>query len=379
MWEIRRSKLIKKLTLLDLIQEKVGLSSSEFFRIRGKGDKVIISTASYAMGEVTIIGKGKWPSKHSLYIDRRVFLPFIYASKEIKNRHPFRFTVEKASLNVQHGSRSGQFLSQNDVKGYGSLHRLLKEKESSIPVSDDMLTLLRCGQNCAVSDAIEPKLNCVFVDKGRMVVETFAASARMYFMGTGSIGKKDKIRHAIPFPLTLIPFLSEESLKKVCWRGKCIVLEFEDGYIWQEVSQEALDKFPIAEIRKNALHTKKMPVIFTVSSRRLSKLMVRLGYYLQKADKKDWVVKIRGKKRSDSVMLSASIPGVRFEESVSIVNKLDKDVKINWPLDCLKAVFQFLSTKTKKLGLVVRMDKKQGVSYITAGNFWFTVTSKQEK
>ena len=84
MWEIRRSKLISGLNLLDLIPEKVGLSSSEFFKINGSGDKITISVASYIMGEINLVGKGSWKGEY--FIDRRVFLPFIYASKELKNK-----------------------------------------------------------------------------------------------------------------------------------------------------------------------------------------------------------------------------------------------------------------------------------------------------
>jgi hypothetical protein len=82
MWEIRRSKLIAGLDLLNLIPEKVGLSSSEFVWIRGKGETITISVASYIMGEITLVGKGIWP-KGDFYIDRRVLLPFIYASREL--------------------------------------------------------------------------------------------------------------------------------------------------------------------------------------------------------------------------------------------------------------------------------------------------------
>src|SRR5271155_3716555 len=111
MWEIRRSKLIAGLNLLDLIPEKVGLSASEFVWMRGKGDKVIISVASYIMGEITLQGKGTWP-KGDLFIDRRVLLPFVYASKELKNKNTFQFEVKKHQLIVRHGNRKAVLDSQ---------------------------------------------------------------------------------------------------------------------------------------------------------------------------------------------------------------------------------------------------------------------------
>ena len=52
MWEISRNRLIAGLKILELVPEKVGLSSSEFFWFRGKGEQVTISVASYIMGEI---------------------------------------------------------------------------------------------------------------------------------------------------------------------------------------------------------------------------------------------------------------------------------------------------------------------------------------
>lgn len=376
MWEIKSSRLISGLNLLDLVGEKVGLSSSEFFWVHGKKDKVTFSVASYIMGEVTFIGHGEWP-KGDFFIDRRVFLPFVYASKAIKNKATFQFEVHKRKLIVRHGSRKAEFLSQKDVRGYGQLKKIMKEEESEIQISDDMKALLLCGKNCAVTDAVVPHLNCCYVSKGAVSMEVSAASDRIFFLGVGT-DKSKKIKQSIPFPLFMIDMLNEPTLKKVSWRGKYIVCTFERGVIWQSISQEALDKFPLGDIHKLVKRATKMPIMFTTSSRWFSKLIVRLGYYLQAVRRRDWVVSLKGKQRKNSLQLSTKIPGVHFDESIRTSDRLPQDVDVVWPLDCLEPVFQFLSQKTKKHGLVVRMDQKRGISYVTSGQYWFAVTSKKE-
>jgi hypothetical protein len=375
MWTIRRSRLISALHLLDLIPEKVGLSSSEFLWIRGKGSKITIAVASYIMGEVGINGDGKWEGE--FFIDRRLFTPFVYASRALKNKALFEFTFHKKQLTVKHGSRSAEFQSQQDIVGYGDLKRILKEKESVVPITDDVRALLTCGQNCAVSDTMVPYLSCVYLRKGSAAIKAYAASDRVYYFGTGD-PEKSKLKSSIPFPLQMIRLLTETGLKSVNWIGKYVVLKFDRGVLWQPVSEAAIEKFPLREITKNAKKSETFPVSFTASSRRMSRIMLRLGYYLQGAQRKDWVVNVRGSKGDNLLQVTTNLPGVRFKEWLPIVKHLPASLKVNWPLDSLEPVFGFLVSKTKKQGMVVRVDQKHGVSYITAGKYWLCVTSKQE-
>ena len=376
MWEISRDRLIAGLKILELVPEKVGLSSSEFFWFRGKREEITISVASYIMGEITLTGKGEWPSKTDFYVDRRVLMPFITASLALKDKNTFQFTIHKKVLTVKHGSRSAEFISQRDIKGYGNIKKILKEPESEVPISDDLQELLSCGQNCAISDAVVPHLNCVFVNRGKAVIEAYAASDKVFYMGLGSGAVK--VKTAIPFPLYLIDLLKEKTLKKISWRGKYIVLKFEKGIIWQPVSEEALRSFPLKSIQKHAKKADSMPVTFTTSSRRLSKLMVRLTYYLQAVRRKDWIVQIHGNKGEQNILVSTNIPGVKFKEIIS-TDTVMKNFDLDWPLDVLEPVFNFLSLKTKKLGVIVRTDEKRGASYIRVGSYWLCITNKQKE
>ena len=86
-----------------------------------------------------------------------------------------------------------------------------------------------------------------------------------------------------------------------------------------------------------------------------------------------------GKKEDRTIQLKTSIAGVQFNETLGLSEKLKKDVHLEWPLDVLENVFSFLSMKTKKLGMIVRSDEKHGVSYVSAGQYWLCITSKQEE
>jgi hypothetical protein len=379
-WEVDREKIINVLELLNLVQETPGIASSEFLWFRGKDNKIRISIASYVSAEVELEGKGSWPLSKDFFIDRRILLPWIFAAREIRNKHRFQFIKSKHQLLVQHGTRKILLDSQTKVKGYGDIKQISSGKNSSIPLSDDLKEMLLCGKNCAVSDSVSPQLNCVYITKGQngLGMKAYASSDRVYYLGVGKL-EEGRISSSIPFPLKLIPMLVADGLKKVSWIGKYIVLSFRQGKIWQPVSAEALSGFPLKSIQRHADKSRKLPVTFTASSRRLSRLMVRLGYYLQSIQRKDWVVTIQGKKKHRILyIISKSIPGAGFTEKLHIATVLKKDISIDWPLDTLEPVFDFLSKKTKKQGVIVRSDVKHGVSYIQAGSFWLTITSRLE-
>lgn len=379
MWEIRREDLLAGLQILDMVPVRLGIPSSEFFWMRGTGERVKMSVASYIAGEVVLTGQGKWPSDKDFFIDRRVLLPFVYAARELKNKNTFQFEIHKKQLIIRHGTRKAEFQSQSKVSGYSDLKKVLKEKRTSFPVSDSLRELLLCGRNCATSDAVLPHLNCVYIAKGTgsVAIKAYAASDKVFYLGTGKVD--GDIKTSIPFPLFLIDLLRADGLKKISWMGKYIVLQFEHGLIWQPISMEALSKFPLKDIKGHAAKTDNKPIAFSASSRRFSTSMLRLSYYLQSVRRKDWVVKLVGKKGRDSIAVTTSIPGSQFLERLRTTEAVKKDFQLEWPLEILEPVFAFLSKKTKKLGMVVRLDDKRHVSYIKTGHFWLAVPSKQEE
>ena len=380
MWKIDRSKLLDGLTVLAMVPEKLGIPSSEFFWVRGKKNKVTLSVSSYISGEVTLEGIGDWPFKHDFFIDRRLFLPWCFAARELKNKNLFEFEKRKHQLLLSHGNRKVLLDSQSKVKGYGDTRKITSGSNNSIPISSELKEMLLCGKNCAVSDAVVPHLNCCYITKGTSgatAMEAYASSDKVYYLGSGKL-EEGKIKASIPFPLFLISLLGVDGLKRISWIGNYVVLKFKQGIIWQPISTEALTKFPVHQIQKHCKRSDTMPITFTASSRRFSKLMVRLGYYLQSVRRKDWVVKVKGTKKKKVIIVTTSIPGAGFIEKIPTTERIPKDFVLEWPLDILEPTFEFISKKTKKLGVVVRVDEKHGISYVRAGSFWLAVTSRQE-
>ena len=379
MFQLKRNDIIPQLDILSMVPPKLGIPSSQYFWVRGNGSKVYLSGSSYVGGEISLKGKGTWPFKDDFYLDRSMFLPFIMAARELKDKHTFKFEKKGKQLVVTHGNRKVSFDSQPHVKGYGNAHRILKNMDTTIPISEDLKDMLVCGKNCAVSDSVVPELDCVYLQKSTsgVGIKLYASSEKVVYIGTGKLNE-GKITASIPFPLYLINLLEAHGLKKILCAGKYVVLQFEHGLIWQPVSQKAIKDFPVKKIRIHAKIGEKQKVTFVASSRRFARLMLRLGYYLQSVRRKDWVVNVTGKKGSSIIDVNTSIAGAKFSEKISTSDVIHKDFKLEWPLHILEPIFGYLSKKTKKLGVIVKVDDKHGVSYVTVGSYWIACPSKQD-
>lgn len=378
MFQVRREKLNEVLDIIAMVPEHLGLLPSEYIWIRGKGSKIKMSVASYISGEVELEGEGAWPFKENFYLDRRTFVPWAGAARESKDKHRFQFHRKGNQLILKHGARTVIFDNQKKISGYGDLQRIKVHSNHSVPVSNELREMLKCGSNCAVADTIQPHLNAVItMSKGSSVI-SYAASDYVFYVGEGKLDRNEAI-DKVPFPLFLINLLDVDGLKKISCVGKYVMLRFKHGTIWQPISEEADKKFPLGRIKKYAKQARTLPVTFTTSGRRFSRMMVRLGYYLQSVRRRDWVVVVKGNKGDESVKLRSRIPGVHFREAITVSEKLLKDFKIEWPLATLAPVFDFLSKRTRKMPLVVRINHKAKISYVQAGKFWLCVPSRQEE
>lgn len=373
MFQLKRSDLSAALELLAMAPEKSGIPSSEYLWVRGKGDTIKMSVAGYLSGEATLTGEGEWPFDDYFFIDRRTFTPWVHAARESKEKHRFQFHKKGKQLLLKHGIRTATFANQTKISGYGDLSKIKKHANHKLHISSELRDMLRCGRNCATSDTINPALNAVYTVGNGSSVVSYAASDYVFYIGKGKL--EEKLSDPIPFPLFLINLLTVEGLKKISCSGKYIVFYFKHGVIWQPVSIEASSNFPIRRIRRYSKRSKYMPAVLTTSSRRFSKLIMKLGYYMQSIRRRDWVATISGKKNEKVIYLKTEVPGSKFMETIDVSGKVFKDFKIDWPLETLVPVFEFLSKHTKKKPLTLKVHS-HGISYVKAGPYWMCIPSK---
>jgi len=382
-WQVSRERLLQTLEILEQVPARLGITSSEFYRVqRLDNGKTRWTLAADATGILDVGGTGEWPVSKAgyFYLNRKVFTPFVQVAKELKNKSPFEFTLNGKSMIVKHGRRKAVFHTQPAVEGYSE--KLSGNSLNHVELSDHAKGLIYCARDCASGDSLTPELNCVYVNPGKGTINVLARNQKVQYRASSKIG--EQLAEAVPLPLFLVTLLGSRYMKSIEWKKGLVLLRFPGGEIWQPVSAKA-SKFPHESIAFHIAEGARKPVLFRVESRRLALALQRLGLYLQAIRREDWTLRLRGRKGTSDIMLSSEIAHVKFTERVFVDGVIDQDFEIDWPLDQLVPVFDYVGQKNKKLWLEARIWKaktKTGkrvlASYVKTGDIELVIPSKRD-
>lgn len=364
MWYVASEHLFQMMKRLDWVAQKPGVPPSEFFRLTPQKHAVQVDIAGEVYASFTINGEGDWPFEKPFYLDRRVFLPFVFAGKP---ESVFTFDKKHNALLVINVDRRGCFDSQPNVPGYGLLPK--QEMKVKVELDERARTLVRCAHSCAASDMSTPHLNCVYVKPAKDSVYIYASNQKILFQAKS--GWETPCRVPVPFPLNLIDLLDNEGIKEIQWVDKVVALRFDNGYIWQPVPAKAIKEFPVDSISKYFGTGGKAG--FTADVQDFAAVLARLGSYIAAASRQDWVLKITGLESATSLTLSTEIAQSSFVESISVA-KLQEAVTIEWPLGLLLPLFEFLGKKEKGK-MQVQFDK--GRSYVTLRDIKLLIAARK--
>lgn len=379
-WQVSRETLLRTLEILEQVPARSGITSSEFYQVEKLGKASTRWTlASDATGSLDIAGIGEWPKAGAFYLNRKTFTPFAQVAREIKNKKPFVFKLSGKALIVRHGRRKAVFNTQPTVDGYPE--KLSSNSLNRVELSDHAKGLIYCARDCASIDQLTPELSCVYVHPGKSAINVFATNQKVLYRAHSKTATEFK--EAVPFPLFLVTLLGSRYLKAVEWKKGLVVLQFPGGEIWQPVSAKAMH-FPFESISSHIALGSRKSVLFRVESRRLALALQRLGLYLQAVKREDWLLQLRGKQGEQELQLSTEIAHVKFTERVLIDGTIGEDFTLDWPLDQLIPVFEYVGMKNQKLWLEVRLWKaklKSGkrtlASYVRTGDVELVIPSKR--
>src|SRR5690242_5501401 len=90
-WLVDREILLDAIEVLGLVPSRPGIVTSEYICIKPGKKFIRMILASEVYGFVDIKGSGKWPFPKNIYIDKRLFDPFINAARNIKSKSNFIF------------------------------------------------------------------------------------------------------------------------------------------------------------------------------------------------------------------------------------------------------------------------------------------------
>lgn len=341
MLTVSKKSLLAALSVLELVPTRPGIPASEFIRITPKQQQswLIMVLSSEVNGLVVLKGEGKWPFKEDVYVDRRLFIPFIRAGAEMKDDE-IRFLVKDKQLVVLHGKRKASFNMQPAVPGYGPTIDMteIKQSKSTLDISDGVKSLIYGARECATTDHTTPELNCVYVKPAGDQTAIYATNQTLIFKSVSE--EKMKAKEAIPFPLFLVTLIGSEGLKTIQWRDKEVILEFGCGYIWQPVSTKAKANFPVKSIDTWMSKEDDMKTAFRHETKAFCDILTRIGSYLVAVRRQDWLLKMSGKKGDESLSLEVAISQGVFKESIKLNEPVKSDFSVDWPLDMLLPVFE---------------------------------------
>lgn len=358
--------MLEAIALLNLIPARPGILSSDFFRITnlGKG-KIHVSVASEIKGEYTIQGQGQWPFAVDFYLDRRVFVPFVVQAASIKSDAPFNFRSDAKSLVVRNGKRGAEYNSAPPLRGYGlEENEATKKIKSRLELTDHARFLIRSALSCAASDHSTPQLTCVYVAPKGGILSIYSTNRTILYQARSKEIVKPET--PIPFPLFLVDLLEHPDLVEVQWRESYVALIFPRGKIWQSVSVHARKKFPASTINHYISQGNKLPVLFTIPIQKFVTPLLRLGAYLTAVRRQDWLLTISGEIGGKELKLTSKVPQTVFSERIKLEAPLTRSVSLNWPLDMLLPVFDFLGKKDKGDNIEVRLLKDR--SYVSTAD-----------
>lgn len=349
--EVEKEKLIQAIKVLEIVPLRSGIPSSDYVSIIPEKKYMELALASSVSAVVRVDWKNLVTDNARMFIDRRLLIPFVMTGEKWKGN--FQFSFQEGLLKVKQGSRQAELGLRTDaVNGYGSWRNLEGMKE--LKITEELRQLLIASNACSTADPALQHLNCVYVG-GDFVVAT---NQTVMFLGTN----KGKSKVKIPFPVGIIPLLGQGLVKGVIIEDSLVILDCECGYIQGTVSAVAQKEFPHQVIMKQMEKARTAPLLGKIPAGKLAKMLKRLSDYLVGVKREDWQLKLEfgeGKLKA-KVRIRQGV----FEEKLE-VEGLTKEAEVEWPLELVRPVLDYMGENTE--WVKVRVDEDKKTPYLISG------------
>jgi hypothetical protein len=344
-WNVDKETLLKALDTITLTPQRSGIRSSEYIRMTGHKSKVKMELASDVSGYVSVQGKGEWPFKKEIFVDRRLLIPFVVAGRDLDTKALFEFTGEGKQLIVKHNLRKATYTSSTEVQGYNN-HG--KDVGGKIKLDKETSKLMSLARFCAENDVASPEISCVYVKPEGKYLTVYSTTQKVVYRA--KLKSSMHFKKALPFPIYILELFSNENVESVATSDKEIVVAFDNGKLWQTVAAKAQSNFPVKEIDKQfKAHPAK--TAFVIEIKEFSQVIGRLASYLAPVRRLDWMAALSGKKGEKKFEIKSEVPQTSFKETLHTTEPIAYDFNIDWPLDKLEGVLTQLpaSEKTMKV------------------------------
>jgi len=367
-------QMVDAFSVLDNVPSRPGIVSSMAVQMgvdSGGELRLALSAEVSAVARAGVKGDVNGAGKRSMYIDRRLFMPFVLVARDSHSQAPFNIQIEKRRVIVRQGHRKAAFDVLPETGGYG----IPAKGAGTILKSEHLIELLQVARSCATADPASPELNCVYLSSSQRGVELYASNQLVMFHAVTS-SKDAKLVSDLAFPLWIAEFLSAKGLQDMCIKEKAVELRLSQGVLWQGVSLKAQKSFPHKRVDTLVHEGKfKWPCRFKVRADRLGHVAARFNQYLTCVRRQDWVLSAKGTAGASQILLEVRVPQGVFKEWLSTESPIAADFMLEWPLDVLLPVFDYVS-KIKKAVIAVHCGEKTPY-FLEAGDISVIVAQKK--
>lgn len=369
-WQVPKEALETVVALLENIPARNKVKSSEFIKVSKQGkDGASFHLSSVLGGKAALRTGEPFPFENDLFLDRRLFVPFVAGGKESKSSD-YIFIGNESTLTVKHGHRKAVYTYAIAIPGYEEPTNL--EKANVVAIGKKWTSIIDCAENCATDDPITPSLNCVYVMQTGKHVEAMSSNQRLVFYGRAEADKKPFAD--IAFPLGLVGALRSEGAAKLTWTNKVAIVEFPKGKIWQAVKTAARKTFPHKDIRALVSAAVKDPCVCTIVSNGFVKAADRLAGYVTALDSADLALEIHLTKGSKKVRLVSGVADSKFDELIYSLSEAKEDLVLEWPLVQVMPIILF----AKDEGNIRMHVSKTGASCFATKNLTLVVAPRSK-
>jgi DNA polymerase III sliding clamp (beta) subunit (PCNA family) len=345
-WIVNRDEIINAVDDLSLVPSRPGIVTSEYIRVTSSKNKIRMSMTSEISGYSEATGKGRWPFDKTIYIDRRIFDPFITTAKNIKSKAEFIFSKSgKNELSISNGHRKVKLSCSDKKSGYNELG---KTSGHEVKVEKALSTLLLAAKHCAETETAEPEKNCVYARKSGKYLILYATTGILNIRC--KIKNKLYLKEPLPFPLYIIDLLSSDRLVGIESTKHDVVLDFKSGKIWQTISVPAKKKFPWKQIDKLIDNeSKKSKLGFVVEAKQFGLIIDRLAGYLGSVRRLDWVLQLKGRKDSSRLETIVPLGHTTFKDKIKVRKPITFDFSVDLPFDRILGVLEVIASTGEKV------------------------------
>jgi hypothetical protein len=336
-WYVAKEALEVVINLLENVPTRNGIKSSEFIKVSSHGkDGAVFHLSSTLYGKAILRTGEPFPFE-DLFLDRRLFIPFVNGGRESRSSD-YIFIGDEKQLTVKHGSRRAVYSHTKPISGYEDPKDI--DKANVTPIQKKLSQMIDCASSCATDDPITPTLNAVYVMQHGKIIEAMSSNQRLVFLGKVTTEKKP-LEGTIAFPLGLVQTLRQEGATKLHWTNKIALVEFPKGKVWQAVKVAARKNFPYKDIRRYVKQGLQDQHLCSIPSAVFAKACDRLSGYTSALDSSDLALEVHLVKGSKKVQLKAGVEASKFTELIHSATKATKDIVLEWPLEQVLPIIMF--------------------------------------